>query len=106
MNLKKFGFKTIRFPVTWMHFMDKSGKVSSDWMLRVKEVIDWIINLNMYCILNLHHDGTPTNWLSKGLESKDKGNTFIKFKLLSFFSSKIKIALESPVLAQIKCWPI
>ena len=71
-NLKKFGFKTIRFPVTWMHFMDKSGKVSSDWMLRVKEVIDWIINLNMYCILNLHHDGTPTNWLSKGLESKDK----------------------------------
>ena len=71
-NLKKFGFKTIRFPVTWMHFMDKSGNVSSDWMLRIKEVIDWIINLNMYCILNLQHDGTPPNWLSKGLESKDK----------------------------------
>ena len=38
--------------------MDKSGNVSSDWMLRVKELIEWIINLDMYCILNLQHDGT------------------------------------------------
>ena len=57
-EFKQFGFKTISFPVTWMNFMDKSGNVSSDWMLRVKEVIEWIINLDMYCILNLQHDGT------------------------------------------------
>ena len=56
--IKKYGFKTISFPVTWMNFMDKSGNVSSDWMLRVKELIEWIINLDMYCILNLQHDGT------------------------------------------------
>ena len=51
-SIKKYGFKTIRFPVTWMHFMDDSGKVNSLWMSRVKEVVGWIIEYNMYCILN------------------------------------------------------
>ena len=71
-KLKKYGFKTIRFPVTWMNFIDESGKVNDEWMLRVKEVVDWIINLNMYCIINVFHDGSPGNWLSKGIISKQK----------------------------------
>ena len=49
-RLKKYGFKTIRFPVTWMTYMDESGKVKKEWMSRVKEVVDWILSLNMYCI--------------------------------------------------------
>ena len=71
-NIKKKGFKTIRFPITWINFMDESGKINSNWMARVKEVIDWIINNNMYCIINVHHDGKPGNWLSKGIDSKNK----------------------------------
>ena len=39
-SIKKFGFKTIRLPITWMHFMDESGKVNSDWMSYVKNVVD------------------------------------------------------------------
>ena len=42
--LKKSGFKTIRFPITWMHFMDESGKVNPLWMSRVKEVVKLIID--------------------------------------------------------------
>ena len=71
-RLKKYGFKTIRFPITWLHFMESSGKVKSEWMKKVKEVVEMIIKSNMYCILNIYHDGVEGNWLSKGLEAKNK----------------------------------
>ena len=71
-TIQKYGFKTVRFPVTWMNFMDSSGKVDAEWMKRVKEVVDWIINAGMYCILNVHHDGVSGNWLSEGISAKDK----------------------------------
>ena len=71
-KLKKYGFKTIRFPVTWMHFIDDEGNIKSEWMVRVKEVIDIIINEKLYCILNVHGDGYSSNWLERGMEVKDK----------------------------------
>jgi hypothetical protein len=59
------GFKTIRVPVTWFQEMDKDGKVNADWMKRVHEVVDYVIDNDMYCILNVHHDtGAESNhWL-------------------------------------------
>ena len=71
-KIKKYGFKTIRFPVTWMYFIDDEGNIKSEWMARVKEVIDIIINEKLYCILNIHNDGYDTNWLIRGMEVKDK----------------------------------
>ena len=56
-NIKINGFKTIRFPITWINFIDESGIINQEWMFRVKEVVNWIINFNMYCIINVHHDG-------------------------------------------------
>ena len=71
-NIKKSGFKTIRFPVTWINFIDENGNVNHEWMLRVKEVINWIINKNLYCILNIRNDGEEGNWLYDGLNAKEK----------------------------------
>lgn len=71
-NIKKYGLKTIRLPVTWINFIDEKGIINSEWMQRVKEVIDWIIDLNLFCILNLYHDGDQGNWLSEGLKAKQK----------------------------------
>ena len=71
-RLKKYGFKTIRFPITWINFIDEFGNVDSEWMSRVKEVVDWIVENNMYCILNLQQDGDPDNWLYEGLKVIDK----------------------------------
>ena len=71
-KIKKNGFKTIRFPVTWMHFIDEDGKVKSEWMLRVKEVVDWIIDSNLFCILNVHNDGINGNWLFQGMKMLNK----------------------------------
>jgi endoglucanase len=76
LKIKKYGIKTIRFPVTWMHFMDKSGKVKEEWLSRVKEVVFWIVKLRMYCILNLQHDSSEGNWLSEGMNAKQKFDNF------------------------------
>ena len=71
-KIKKYGFKTIRFPVTWLYFLDDYGNINSDWMLLVKEVVDLIIKEDLYCILNVYHDGYYNNWLSLGIEAKGK----------------------------------
>ena len=71
-KIKKYGFKTIRFPVTWMNFIDDEGNIKSEWMKRVKEVIDLIIKENLYCILNMHNDGYYESWLRRGMEVKDR----------------------------------
>ena len=71
-KIKKYGFKTIRFPVTWMHFIDDEGNINSEWMKKVKEVIDIIIKENLYCILNVYNDGDNENWLRRGMEIKDR----------------------------------
>ena len=71
-NIRRNGFKTIRFPVTWINFIDEFGNIDTIWMSRVKEVVQWIIDYEMYCIINIHNDGLKGNWLSKGIESLDK----------------------------------
>jgi len=55
-NIKKYGFKTIRFPVTWIYFIDQSGNINHEWLLRVKEVVKWIIEKKLYCILTIYTD--------------------------------------------------
>ena len=71
-KIKKYGFKTIRFPVTWLHFVDDNGNINPKWMERVKEVVDWITQSHLYCILNIQNDGLKGNWLREGLIMKEK----------------------------------
>jgi len=54
--MKDAGFGAIRVPVTWYNHIDKDGKVDEAWMKRVHEVVDYVINQGMYCIINVHHD--------------------------------------------------
>ena len=75
-NLKKYGFKTIRLPITWINFIDKLGNIDINWILSIKEVVDWVIkDYNMYCIINVHNDCKDDNWLSQGINAK---NMFIQ----------------------------
>ena len=71
-RIKKYGFKTIRFPITWSYFIDEFNNINSEWMKRVKEVVNWIIDNNMYCIINMYKDGDYNNWLNEGIEALDK----------------------------------
>lgn len=54
--MKAAGFDAIRVPVTWGPHMDASGKVNALWMDRVHEIVDYVLDAGMYCIINLHHD--------------------------------------------------
>ena len=71
-NIKKYGFKTIRFPVTWINFIDEHDNIDPEWMSLVKNLVNLIIKRGLYCILNIHGDGHVDNWLSKGLISKNR----------------------------------
>lgn len=52
--------KTIRIPVSWTkHIGDDQYTIDPLWMLRVKEIVDWAIDKDMYVILNTHHDNYP-----------------------------------------------
>lgn len=63
--LKQGGFGSIRVPVTWWQHLDGDGTVDEAWMDRVQEVVDYVVDNDMYCILNVHHDtGSDENaWL-------------------------------------------
>ena len=60
-GLAKSGIKTIRIPVSWSRHMDKKTyTVDTEWMKRVREIVDWAIENDMYVILNCHHDNFNT----------------------------------------------
>jgi endoglucanase len=59
---KNSGFNTVRVPVAWSVRMtgDQAGgtyTIDAAWMNRVQEVVDWILDEDMYVILNIHWDG-------------------------------------------------
>lgn len=54
--MKNAGFGAIRVPVTWYNHMDKNGNVNAAWMARVHQVVDYVIDAGLYCIVNVHHD--------------------------------------------------
>jgi hypothetical protein len=54
--MKGAGFTAIRVPITWYQEVDENGTVKEAWMNRVKEVVDYVLDNGMYCIINVHHD--------------------------------------------------
>lgn len=61
-GIKAGGFNLVRIPTSWI---DHTGagpdyKIDDDWLARVREVVDYVIENDMYCILNIHHEN---DWL-------------------------------------------
>ena len=92
-RIKKYGFKTIRYEFNYDYLpKDNISNINSDWIDKIKEVINWIINSNMYCILSILFDGKF--WRIKN--SKDKyinfwsqiAKEFIDFDEYLIFESK------------------
>jgi len=80
--MKEAGFNSIRVPVTWYQEMDSDGNVNEAWMNRVKEVVDYVIDNGMYCILNVHHDTGDgnTHWIHASSTNYNKNKA--KFEKL------------------------
>jgi len=60
-TIKKSGFNAIRLPCSWNSYSNQTtGKINSSWLNRVKQVVQYCVDNDMYVILNIHWDG---GWL-------------------------------------------
>lgn len=55
-RLAALGFRTVRLPVAWDTYA-LDGVIQPDKFERVREVMDWITEAGMFCVLNIHWDG-------------------------------------------------
>lgn len=58
-SLKASGFESVRVPVAWSNMMSKDGKytISPEYFDRIDEIVGYILDNDMYCIINIHWDG-------------------------------------------------
>ena len=76
--VKKQGFNTVRIPVSWgNHTTGNNFTIDSKWLARVKEVVDYCIDNDMYVILNIHHD-TSTQYYFPSSTYKTQSVKFVK----------------------------
>jgi endoglucanase len=61
-GVKAAGFNTVRIPTAWSGYIvdQTTYKISDAWLMRVREVVDYCVNNDMYAIINIHWDG---GWL-------------------------------------------
>ena len=57
-SVKAQGFNVLRVPVTWEGKFGEAPDytIKADWLARVKEVVDYGIDNDMFVILNMHHE--------------------------------------------------
>lgn len=63
-GVKAAGFNTVRIPCAWNAYIEDQTtyKIKDSWLARVKEVVDYCVDNNMYAIINIHWDG---GWLEE-----------------------------------------
>ena len=69
-EIKKNGFKTIRFQILYSNYIYNNGIINPEWIAKIKKLINLIFSLNMYLILSIKH--TRQFWDSEGINSEDK----------------------------------
>ena len=76
--VKAQGFNTVRIPVSWgNHTTGDNFTIDSKWLARVKEVVDYCIDNDMYVILNIHHD-TSTQYYFPSSTYETQSVKFVK----------------------------
>jgi len=91
-RIKKYGFKTIRFKTLYTNL---SNIVNSEWIIRIKEIVNWIIKDGMYCILCVYHD--KEFWISGGHNSKNKYINFWKQVANQFIDNDEHLIFETSI---------
>lgn len=74
------GFNSIRIPVTWFENSDPTTyDIDDAYLARVKEVVDYAYDNNMYVIVNMHWDCSGGNnskyWLDAGMDALPRYKT-------------------------------
>ena len=57
--VRNSGFDSVRIPVAWSNMMSADGKytISESYFDRVDEIVGYVLDNDMYCIINIHWDG-------------------------------------------------
>ncbi len=57
-GIRDSGFNVLRIPVSWGEHVSSDGNytIDEEWLNRVNEVVDYGIELDMFVILNTHHE--------------------------------------------------
>lgn len=60
--VRQSGFNAVRIPCSWNQYMASTttAQLKTDWLNRVRDVIQYCIDNDMYVLLNIHWDG---GWL-------------------------------------------
>ena len=77
--VKANGFNAIRIPCSFDQYLANSttAKIKEEWLARVKEVVNYAIDNDMYVIVNIHWDG---GWLENNCTEAAKSATNAKQK--------------------------
>lgn len=62
--VKAAGFNAVRIPCAWNQYLKDGSQytIKADWINRVKEVVNYVTDNDMYAIINIHWDG---GWLEQ-----------------------------------------
>lgn len=72
-EIKSAGFNAVRVPVTWFPQLDSNNRINKEWLDRVEEIVNYVLENDMYCIINVHHDtGEVTSAGSGWLDDSGK----------------------------------
>ncbi|HET9516684.1 MAG TPA: cellulase family glycosylhydrolase, partial [Actinoplanes sp.] len=98
-HVKAQGFKSIRIPVTWTRNTGAAPNytINPAYLARVKEVVNWALDADLYVMLNVHHDSWQ--WIS-AMPTNRAGvlaqyNALWKQIATAFRDSSPKLTLES-----------
>lgn len=77
--LKQNGFNAIRIPCSWNQYMQNAStaKLKTEWLDRVKEVVQLSVDREMYVLLNIHWDG---GWLENNCTPEKQAENNAKQK--------------------------
>lgn len=76
--VKRSGFNAIRLPVSWNQYANQeTAEIESVWLNRIKEVVQYCIDNDLYVIVNIHWDG---GWLENHISPEKQADNNLKQK--------------------------
>ncbi|MCF4100232.1 cellulase family glycosylhydrolase [Gillisia sp. M10.2A] len=72
--VKSAGFNTVRIPVAWSNYIeegDENFTISNEGLLRVEEVVNYVLENDMFAMVNIHWDG---GWMQPTYEEQEDVN--------------------------------
>ena len=77
--IKDGGFDTVRIPVTYFNHISSDGTIDKEFLDRVEEVSDWVLQNNMYCIIDIHHDTGNDGWIKASESNYSKNRDMVAY---------------------------